>query len=99
MDKSETNQSHVQHGFDAAAKVTAFWQEFLTTQLGQLEVSLGRLDTFAKDYAARAETQLQEASKLAAGTLTWMHELHAKALETARELVTKMGEPLKAARG
>ena len=99
MDKSETNQSQVQHGFDAAAKVTAFWQEFLTTQLGQLEASLGRLDTFAKDHAARAEAHLQDATKLAASTLTWMSEMHAKALETARELVTKMGEPLKAARG
>ena len=99
MDKTETNQSHVQHGFDAAAKVTAFWQEFLTTQLGQLEASLGRLDTFAKDYAARAETQLQEATKLAQSTLTWMNDLHAKALETARDLIKKVGEPLKAHNG
>lgn len=99
MDKSETIRSHVQQGVDAAAKVTAFWQEFLTAQLGQLEASLGRLDTFAKDHAARAETHLQEATKLAQSTLTWMSDMHAKALETARELVKKVGEPLKAAHG
>lgn len=99
MDRTETNEPQAQHGFEAANKVTAFWQELLKAQLGQFEASLGRLDTFAKDYAARAETHLQEATKLAQSTLTWMNELHTKALETARELVKKVAEPLKSAHG
>jgi hypothetical protein len=99
MDKNEAASTHTQHGFEAAGKVAAFWQEFLTAQLGQLDASLARLDTFAKDHAARAETQLAEANKLIASTFNWMGELQSKALATARELVQKAGEPLKAAHG